>query len=135
MCTEDCVRITEIKCQPKERREGRVEWSRARRSPSIATLAGVSFSFSRATLQGGEKDAIHRERGGARINATCVANLKPPSPWSLFRQPVPAPPLWDFNNAARYGWSDDDRVKMQHAKYRCREPRRTGVPSKMGTRD
>lgn len=27
VCTEDCVRITEIKCQPKERREGRVEWS------------------------------------------------------------------------------------------------------------
>lgn len=89
---------------------------------------------------GGEKDENTRYTqggggGGARINATCVANLKPPSPWSLFRQPVPAPPLWDFNNAARYGWSDDDRVKMQRAKYRCREPRRTGVPSKMRTRE
>ena len=47
VCTVDCVRITEIKCQPKERREGlqRVEWSRARESPSIASLAASRSPF------------------------------------------------------------------------------------------
>lgn len=65
VCTEDCVRITEIKCQPKERREGRVEWSRASGSPSIATLLASRSPFQeqRSGVKETREHAIHRGPG------------------------------------------------------------------------
>lgn len=68
VCTEDCVRITEIKCQPKERAEwSGVERSRASRiSLYLRRPAGVSFSFSRAQRSGVRETrerAIHRGPG------------------------------------------------------------------------
>lgn len=87
----------------EERGPSGVERSRASGSPSIATLLAPRSPFQEQ--RSGVRERKARDTPGARINGTCVANLKPPSPCSFFLQSAPvvsAPPLWDFNNAARY---------------------------------